>query len=100
MRKGDEALIYHSGDEKAVVGLARLASDPYPDPGLEDPRRVVVDLVPLRPLAAPVPLSTIKADRRFAELALVRITRLSVMPVAGALWDRLLELGRAARGRP
>jgi predicted RNA-binding protein with PUA-like domain len=100
MRKGEEVLIYHSGDERAVVGLARLASDPYPDPGLGDPRRVVVDLVPLRALARPVPLSTIKADRRFADLALVRISRLSVMPVAGAQWDRLLELGGRASGRP
>ena len=99
MRKGDEALIYHSGREKAVVGLARLASDPYPDPALADPRRVVVDLVPLRALATPVPLSAIKAERRFADLALVRISQLSVMPVSPAHWDRLLELGGLARER-
>src|SRR5260221_8471441 len=57
MKTGDEALIYHSGSEKAVVGLARLASDPYPDPELGDPKRVVVDLVPLRTLPHPIPLA-------------------------------------------
>ncbi len=100
MKTGDEALIYHSGDERAVVGLARIASDPYPDPALGDPRRVVVDLVPLRTLPRPIPLAAIKADRRFADLALVRISRLSVMPVSAAHWERLVALGGAAGARP
>ena len=93
MRKGDEVLVYHSGPEKSVVGLARLASDPYPDPRLGDPRRVVVDLVPVRALPRPVPLAAIKSDRRFADFALVRISRLSVMPVSAAQWEELLKLG-------
>ena len=92
MRKNDEALIYHSGVEKAVVGLARLASDPYPDPKLSDPRRVVVDLVPVRSLGTPITLSAIKADRRFKDFALVRISRLSVMPVSEREWAALQEL--------
>ena len=92
MRKDDEALIYHSGDEKAVVGLARLASDPYPDPKLTDPRRVVVDLVPVRSLATPITLSAIKADRRFKDFALVRIPRLSVMPVSEREWAALMAI--------
>ena len=94
MRKNDEALIYHSGVEKAVVGLARLASDPYPDPKLSDPRRVVVDLVPVRSLGTPITLSAIKADRRFKDFALVRISRLSVMPVSEREWAALQELAR------
>jgi predicted RNA-binding protein with PUA-like domain len=92
MRKNDEALIYHSGVEKAVVGMARLASDPYPDPKLGDPKRVVVDLVPIRPLAHPITLSAIKADPRFASFALVRISRLSVMPVSEGQWDALMAM--------
>ena len=56
MAAGDEALIYHSGNVRAIVGIAGIASDPYPDPGLGDPRRVVVDVTPWRPLKAPVTL--------------------------------------------
>lgn len=94
MRKGDEALIYHSGDERAIVGIARVVSDPYPDPKLLDPKRVVIDLVPVRALSQPVPLARIKADTRFADLGLVRISRLSVMPVPRPQWDALLELSK------
>ena len=92
MRTGDEALIYHSGEERAIVGIARVVSDPYPDPKLLDPKRVVIDLVPVRALSQPIPLARIKADKRFAGLGLVRISRLSVMPVPRAQWDALLKL--------
>lgn len=92
MRKGDQAFIYHTGGEKAIVGVARIVSDPYPDPKLSDPKRVVVDLEPVRALAQPIPLATIKSDARFADLGLVRISRLSVMPVSGAQWKALLSL--------
>jgi len=92
MRKGDEAFVYHTGDEKAIVGIARVASDAYPDPKLSDPKRVVVDLEPVRPLEAPVTLATVKADKRFADFALVRISRLSVMPVTVSQWEWLLAL--------
>lgn len=92
MRRGDEALIYHSGDERAIVGIARAAGDPYPDPKLLDPRRVVIDLAPVRALREPIPLSRIKADTRFADFGLVRISRLSVMPVSAAQWRALLAL--------
>lgn len=86
-RKGDEAFIYHTGDEKAVVGLARIASDPYPDPeqpGLNPAglaRFPVVELTPLRRASTPMSLADIKSDRRFAGFALVKQSRLSVMPV-------------------
>lgn len=92
MKRGDDALIYHSGAERAVVGLARVTSDPYADPALDDPRRVVVDVAAVRPLLRPVPLATIKADPRFRNLGLVRISRLSVMPVTTAEWAGLLAL--------
>ena len=92
MRKGDEAFVYHTGEEKAIVGIARVASDPYPDPKLSDPKRVVVDLEPVRALKAPVTLASVKVDKRFADFALVRISRLSVMPVTAAQWEALLAL--------
>lgn len=90
-RKGDEAFIYHTGDEKAIVALARIASDPFEDPakpGLNAagaPRFPVVELTPLRRARTPMPLADIKADRRFAGFALVKQPRLSVMPVPEGL---------------
>ena len=92
VRKGDEALVYHTGDERQAVGLARVVSDPYPDPTAGDPRLVVFDLAPLRRLARPVTLAEVKADPAFAGFDLVREPRLSVMPVPPALWRRLLSL--------
>lgn len=93
MRKGDQALIYHSGDEKALVGLARIASDPYPDPKAGDPRLAVVDVQAGERLARPVTLAAVKADPAFADLGLVRMSRLSVIPVPPEQWQRLLEMG-------
>lgn len=97
MAKGDQALIYHTGDEKAVVGIARIVSAAYPDPKLKDEKRVVVDLEPVRALPAPIPLSEIKADGRFAAMPLVRIPRLSVMPVSLDQWTALLALPNKSR---
>jgi predicted RNA-binding protein with PUA-like domain len=94
IRKGDELLIYHTGNERAVVGLAKAAGDPYPDPGKQDPRVVVVNVAPVRRLAQPVRLDAIKADRRFGEFPLVRISRLSVMPVPAALWKAILAMAK------
>ena len=90
MLEGDDALIYHTGNEKAVVGLARVASAPYPDP--KDPKLVVVDVEPVKPLPRMVPLAEIKAEPAFAELGLVRVPRLSVVPVEPAQWKRLLAM--------
>lgn len=95
MRPGDEAFIYHTGGEKAVVGIAQVRTAAYPDPKADDPRFVMVDLTPVRPLAAPVTLAAIKADDRFADFALVRIPRLSVMPVSVAQWKAILAMSRA-----
>jgi len=93
MRKGDQALIYHTGDEKALVGLARIASDHYPDPKAGDPRLAVVDVEAGERLARPVTLAAVKADPAFADLGLVRMSRLSVIPVPPEQWQRLLEMG-------
>lgn len=92
MSKGDRAFIYHSGEEKALVGLARIVSDPYPDPKAKDPKLVVVDIEAGDAVPTPVTLAAIKADPAFAELGLVRMSRLSVIPVPEAQWKRLLML--------
>jgi predicted RNA-binding protein with PUA-like domain len=92
MAAGDQVFIYHSGDEKALVGLARVVSDPYPDPKAKDPRLYVVDIEAGDRLARPVTLAEIKADPAFAELGLVRMSRLSVIPVPAEQWKRLLKM--------
>ena len=92
MKPGDLALIYHSGDERALVGLARIASKPYPDPKADDPRHVAVDIQAGKRLARPVTLAAVKADPAFADLGLVRMSRLSVIPVPPSQWKRLLAM--------
>ncbi len=93
MAKGDGAMIYHSGEDRAIVGLARVASAPYPDPKRDDPKLAVVEIEVERRLPRPVSLASIKSDPAFADLALVRMPRLSVIPVPDAHWKRLLHLG-------
>ena len=85
MKKGDQALIYHTGDERAAVGVAEVVTNPYPDPKEKDEKLVVVDLKPKKKFPQPVTLSDIKADPAFAGWDLLRIGRLSVVPVPGAL---------------
>lgn len=92
IRKGDPLLIYHTGDVRAAVGLGKAVSDPYPDLARQDPRIVVVDVAPVRRLAQPVTLEAIKADRAFQTFELVRLPRLSVIPVSEALWKRILRM--------
>ena len=92
MKVGDQAFIYHTGHEKAIVGLARVVSDGYDDPG--DPRLAVVDVEFEREVGAPVTLAAIKADPAFQDLALVRQGRLSVVPVSPPQWERLAALAR------
>jgi len=93
MKPGDRVLVYHTGDEKAVVGVAEVRSDAYPDPKQKDPRLVVVDLRAEGRLPRPVPLAEIKQDRAFADLGLVRMGRLSVMPATAEQFKRLAKLG-------
>ncbi len=94
VRPGDRAFFYHTGKEKAIVGVARVESEPYRDPESEDERLVVFDVVPEERLAQPVTLAEIKAERAFAEWELVRVPRLSVMPVPKGLWARVLEMSK------
>ncbi len=91
IRRGDQALIYHTGGERVVVGVAEVTSDPFPDPERDDPRLVVVEVKPGRKLAKPIPLADIKADPELKDFDLVRLPRLSVMPVTEAVWKRLLS---------
>jgi len=93
MKPGDRVLVYHTGDEKAVVGVAEVTSAAYPDPKQKDPKLAVVDLRAVGRLPRPVPLAEIKQDRAFADLGLVRMGRLSVMPVPPDQYQRLLKLG-------
>ena len=92
MEKGDELMIYHTGSEKAVIGTATVAREAYPDPKAGDPSLVVIDIKIGKRLPTPVTLVQIKADETFAEMALVRQGRLSVVPATPAQWKRLLAL--------
>jgi len=98
MKAGDRVLIYHTGAEKAVIGLAKVAKAAYPDPKQDDPKLVVVDVIPERRLERPVTLAEVKAEASLKDLALVRMGRLSVMPVYPAQWKRLLEMGAVPGG--
>ncbi len=99
VRKGDTIAIYHTGDEKQVVGLATATSDPFPDPKLKDPKRLVLKLKAERPLTFPVPLSAFRADDVLATTELVRLPRLSVMPLTKAHLARMLERAGMKGGR-
>lgn len=89
VRKGDRIFYYHTGSEKAVVGIVKALSDPYPDPEDASGRYVAVDVAPVKRLPRPVTLAEIKADAAFRDFPLVRIARLSVMPVTDAEWARI-----------
>ena len=95
IRKGDGIFYYHTGKEKAVVAIARALGDAYPDPADSAGKSYVVDVAPEKRLARPVTLAAIKADRAFASFALVRMSRLSVMPVSDAEWTRIVDMSKA-----
>ena len=94
MKKNDVAFFYHSGDEKQIVGQAKVTREAYPDPTADEPGWVAVDLEPVKPLARPVTLAEIKADKAFKDILLVRNSRLSVTPLDAALGGRVLKLGQ------
>jgi predicted RNA-binding protein with PUA-like domain len=97
IKKGDRVLYYHTGDQKAVVGIAKAVSNAYPDPEDTSGKYVAVDLVPVARLGRPVTLAEIKADPAFTDFPLVRISRLSVMPVTNAQWTRIERLALTTR---
>lgn len=90
--KDDRLLIYHTGDEKAVVGVARALGRAYPDPGKKDPKLLVIDIEAVAPLARPVTLAEIKSSGKFKDFDLVRLPRLSVMPVSDDAWRAIEEM--------
>lgn len=94
VKKGDRIFYYHTGKEKAVVGIARAAGNAYPDPADAAGKRHTVDIVPVRALRRPVTLAEIKADRAFAAFPLVRISRLSVMPVSAKEWAKIESVSK------
>jgi len=94
MKVGDLVLYYHSGDEKQIVGIAKVTKPAFPDPTTDEKGWVAVELSPVKPFTKPVTLATVKQDERFKNLMLVRQARLSVMPVSKEEFQALLALGQ------
>ncbi len=94
VKKGDRVFYYHTGDERAIVGVAKAAGNAYPDPNDQSGKAAVVDITPVRKLKRPVTLKEIKADAAFKDFPLVRISRLSVMPVSDTEWDRIERMAQ------
>jgi predicted RNA-binding protein with PUA-like domain len=94
VKKGDEVLVHHTGDERAVVGLAKVVRGAYPDPAARDARLVAVDLEAVRRLARPVPLAEVRAEPSLRAFELVTNSRLSVMPVPPEAWAWILSAAR------
>jgi predicted RNA-binding protein with PUA-like domain len=92
MKKGDEVFFYHSNEGTNIVGIAKVSKEAYPDPTTDDDRWVAVDLKAVRKIKTPVTLDTIKKDKRLANMALVRLGRLSVQPVTEDEWKVVMEL--------
>ena len=93
VKKGDKIFFYHTGNEKAVIGIAKAAGEAYPDPKDKDGKLYAVDVEPVRKLKRPVTLAAIKADKAFATFVLTRVPRLSVMPVNDQEWERIVRMG-------
>jgi predicted RNA-binding protein with PUA-like domain len=95
-KKGDLVLIYHSGDDKAVVGIAKVSKGAYPDLDPKKPGEwVQVDIEPVKSIGAPVTLKTIKSESKLKTIPLIRLSRLSVMPIEKTHFDKIVELGKA-----
>ena len=93
MKVGDRVLFYHSGEQRAVVGIAQVAKGPYPDPTAAEDQWVAVDIKPVKALRAPVPLTVIKAEPKLSNILLVRQSRLSVLPVTKEEFETIGKLG-------
>ena len=96
VKKGDRIFYYHTGDQKAIVGVARAVTNAYPDPKDPNGKAAVVDIVPERQLKRPVTLAEIKARKFFASFPLTRLPRLSVMPVTDREWNEIEKLAKRA----
>ena len=93
MKVGDQVLFYHSNEGKEVVGIARVTGEAYPDPTIDDERWVVVDLEPVEPLAKPVTLAAIKESKTLEGIALVKQSRLSVVPLSAKEFKAIVKMG-------
>jgi len=94
VRKGDKAIIYHTGDERQMVGLAEVISDPYPDPKGNNPKLAVFEIRPIARLNNPVTLAAIKAIKKYSDFPLVKEGRKSVVEVPKEYWDEFMEMSR------
>jgi len=94
IKKGDQIFIYHTGDEKQAVGIARALGGAYADPSKNNPRMLVVDIEPVKALAKPVTLAEVKADRQLANFDLVRNSRLSIMKLTDAQWVKMMTMAK------
>ena len=94
MKKGDLIFFYHTGDERQVVGIMSVISNPYPNPEEENKRFVVIDVKFKKLLKTPVTLDTIKKQKKFKDWELLRISRLSVMPVPKLIWDEIIKMSQ------
>ena len=99
MKPGERVLFYHSGKDKAVVGIAEVAKSAYPDPTGDDVQWVAVDLKPIKALKNPVPLAAIRYDKRLSQLPLIRQSQLSVMPLTKDEFDVIVALGTGTKSR-
>lgn len=92
MKKGEEVFFYHSNEGMEIIGIAKVSKEAYQDPTTDDTNRVAVDFKPSKKLKKPVSLSQMKADKRLANMALIRIGRLSVSPVTDDEWNIIMEM--------
>lgn len=95
IKKGDAILYYHTGKERAVVGIAKAVDDAYPDPQIDDGKTYVVDIEVVRPLEHPVTLASLKARKGLEDFDLVRLPRLSVMPVTKGQWKTIESMAES-----
>jgi predicted RNA-binding protein with PUA-like domain len=93
MKKGDQVFIYHTGDEKQVMGIAEVVKESYPDPTDEKGAFVAVDVKMVKPMPKPVTLAAVKAEKKLAETALVKYGRLSAQPVTDTEWKLICKMG-------
>ena len=99
MKTADSVLFYHSGKEKAVVGIAEVLQAAYPDPTADDPQWMAVDLKPVKSFDTPVPLAAIRYDKRLSALPLIRQSQLSVMPLTKDEFEAIVAMGKSRKGR-
>lgn len=99
MSPGDQVFIYHTGKEKAVVGIAEIVSNYYPDPNADNPKWITIDMKPLGRIKKPITLAEVKKHPEFFQWELVTQSRLSVMPVPKEIWQALLKLGETTEAK-